>query len=141
MSRYARYRVTMLNVLSSDPREVDINSFMLCKARQGWRSNQTTVTDTKMIEVTKGFHMQYGVIAVESSTEVSSFVMQAFVLLAFTNFVFLSSPTCYRSRSQWLRGLRHELSSLARKLGSCVRIPLEAWMSVCVYFMFVLFCM
>jgi hypothetical protein len=35
--------------------------------------------------------------------------------------------------SQWLRGLRHELSSLARTLGSWVRIPLQAWMSVCVY--------
>jgi hypothetical protein len=38
-----------------------------------------------------------------------------------------------RSRSQWPRSLRHELSSLARTLGSWVRIPLEAWMSVCVY--------
>jgi hypothetical protein len=44
-------------------------------------------------------------------------------------------------RSQWPRGLRHELSSLARTLGSCVRVPLEAWMSVCVYSVFVLFCM
>jgi hypothetical protein len=41
-------------------------------------------------------------------------------------------------RSQWARGLRHELSSLARTLGSWVRIPLEAWMSVCVYSVFVL---
>jgi hypothetical protein len=37
------------------------------------------------------------------------------------------------SRSQWPRGLRHELSSLPRTLGSWVRIPLKAWMSVCVY--------
>jgi hypothetical protein len=36
-------------------------------------------------------------------------------------------------RSQWPRGLRHELSSLAQTLGSRVRISLEAWMSVCVY--------
>jgi hypothetical protein len=28
---------------------------------------------------------------------------------------------------------KHELSPLARTLGSWVRIPLEAWMSVCVY--------
>jgi hypothetical protein len=35
-------------------------------------------------------------------------------------------------RSQWPRGLRHELSSLARTLGSWVRILLGAWMSVCV---------
>jgi hypothetical protein len=34
------------------------------------------------------------------------------------------------SRSQWPRGLRHELSSLARTLGSWVRIPLKARMSV-----------
>jgi hypothetical protein len=31
-------------------------------------------------------------------------------------------------RSQWPRGLKHELSSLARTLGSWVRIPLRAWM-------------
>jgi hypothetical protein len=37
----------------------------------------------------------------------------------------------------WPRGLRHELSSLARTLGSWVRISLEAWMSVCVYSVFV----
>jgi hypothetical protein len=36
--------------------------------------------------------------------------------------------------------LRHELSSLARTLRSLVRIPLEAWTSVCVYSVFVLFC-
>jgi hypothetical protein len=32
------------------------------------------------------------------------------------------------------------LSSLARTLGSRVRIPLKVWMSVCVYSVFVLFC-
>jgi hypothetical protein len=36
-------------------------------------------------------------------------------------------------RSQWPRGLRHKLSSIARTLGSWVRMPLKAWMSVCVY--------
>jgi hypothetical protein len=34
---------------------------------------------------------------------------------------------------EWPRVLRHELSSPARRLGKWVRIPLEAWMSVCVY--------
>jgi hypothetical protein len=43
-------------------------------------------------------------------------------------------------QSQWSRGLRHELSSLARTLGSWVRIPLKASMSVYVYTMFVLLC-
>jgi hypothetical protein len=36
-------------------------------------------------------------------------------------------------RSQWPRGVRHELSSPAQTLASWVRIPLEAWMSVFVY--------
>jgi hypothetical protein len=36
--------------------------------------------------------------------------------------------------------LWHELPYLARKLESWVRIPLKAWMSVCVYSVFVLFC-
>jgi hypothetical protein len=36
-------------------------------------------------------------------------------------------------RSQWPRDLRHELTSLARTLRSRARIPLKAWMSVCVY--------
>jgi hypothetical protein len=35
---------------------------------------------------------------------------------------------------------KHELSSLAQTLGSWVRIPLEAWMSVCGYSVFVLSC-
>jgi hypothetical protein len=43
-------------------------------------------------------------------------------------------------RSQWPRGLRHELSSLARTLGSWVRIPPQAWMSVCVYSVCVVLC-
>jgi hypothetical protein len=41
---------------------------------------------------------------------------------------------------QWLLGVSHELSSLARALGSWVRIPLKEWMSVCVYSVFVLSC-
>jgi hypothetical protein len=49
----------------------------------------------------------------------------------------VSSIVVY-GRSQWPRGVRHQLSSLARTLGSWVRIPLEAWMSVCVYSVFVL---
>jgi hypothetical protein len=42
--------------------------------------------------------------------------------------------------SQWPCGLRLELSSLARTLGSCVRIPLKVWMYVCVLSVFVLSC-
>jgi hypothetical protein len=44
----------------------------------------------------------------------------------------------YRCRSQWPLGLRLELSSLAGTLGSCVRIPLEALMYVCVFSVFML---
>jgi hypothetical protein len=44
-------------------------------------------------------------------------------------------------RSKWPRGLRHKLSSPAPTLGSWVRILLEAWMSVCVYSVFMLSCM
>jgi hypothetical protein len=43
-------------------------------------------------------------------------------------------------RSQWPRGLRHVMSSSTQALGSWVRIPLEAWMSVQVYFVFVFSC-
>jgi hypothetical protein len=46
----------------------------------------------------------------------------------------------FAGRSQWPRGLRHELSSLARKLGPWVRILLKAWMFVWVYSVFVLSC-
>jgi hypothetical protein len=42
--------------------------------------------------------------------------------------------------SQWPRGLEHEMSSPAWTLGSWVRISLEAWMSVCVYSVFMLSC-
>jgi hypothetical protein len=43
-------------------------------------------------------------------------------------------------RSQWPRGLRHELSSPARALGSWVRIPLKECMCDCVSSVFVLSC-
>jgi hypothetical protein len=43
-------------------------------------------------------------------------------------------------RPQWPRGLRHELSALARTLRPWVRITLKAWMSVCVFSVFVLSC-
>jgi hypothetical protein len=36
------------------------------------------------------------------------------------------------------RGLENELSSPSRTLGSWCRIPLEVWLSVCVYYVFVL---
>jgi hypothetical protein len=36
-------------------------------------------------------------------------------------------------------GLRHELSLPAQTLRSWVRMPLEAWVSVCVYSVFVLY--
>jgi hypothetical protein len=42
------------------------------------------------------------------------------------------------SRSQWPRGLVHELSSPARTLGSWVRIPLMPWIFVYVYSVLVL---
>jgi hypothetical protein len=40
----------------------------------------------------------------------------------------------YTWRSQWPRRLRHELSSPARTLGSWVRIPLNTWMFVCLFY-------
>jgi hypothetical protein len=43
---------------------------------------------------------------------------------------------CISGRSHWPHGLRHELSSAAQTLVSWVQIPLETWMSVCVYFVF-----
>jgi hypothetical protein len=47
-------------------------------------------------------------------------------------------PYFNEGRSQWPRGLRYEMSSPALTLGSCIRISLKAWISVCVYFVFVL---
>jgi hypothetical protein len=44
------------------------------------------------------------------------------------------------SQSQCPLGLRYEPSSPAQTLGSWVRIPLEAWMSLCVCSVFMLFC-
>jgi hypothetical protein len=44
------------------------------------------------------------------------------------------------SRSQRPHDLRHEPSSPARTVGSWIRIPLNAWMSLCVYSVFVLSC-
>jgi hypothetical protein len=60
---------------------------------------------------------------------------QCKVLVSLKIFRKLSS---YFIRSQWPRGLRHELFSLAQTLGTWVSIPLEPWMSVCVCSLFVL---
>jgi hypothetical protein len=43
-------------------------------------------------------------------------------------------------RSQWPRGLRHEMPFPAQTLGSWVRIPLEAWIFVCFYSVCVVLC-
>jgi hypothetical protein len=48
--------------------------------------------------------------------------------------------TILKGPSQWARNLRHEPPSPAQTLRSWVRMPLEAWMFVCVYSVFVLFC-
>jgi hypothetical protein len=59
------------------------------------------------------------------------------LLKALGSIYFKYTKRCW---SQWPRGLRHELSSLAQTLGTWDRISLEACMSVCVYSIFVLSC-
>jgi hypothetical protein len=50
-------------------------------------------------------------------------------------------PLCKKeSYCYVLADLRHESSSPPRTLESWLRIPLEAWMSMCVYSVFVLSC-
>jgi hypothetical protein len=44
-------------------------------------------------------------------------------------------------RSQWRQGLKYEPCLPVRTLGSWTLIPLEAWMFVCVYSVFSLFCL
>jgi hypothetical protein len=55
----------------------------------------------------------------------------------FSSISYGNSALC---RSQWPSGLRHEISSPAQTLGSWVWIPLEGWMFVYVYSVFMLFC-
>jgi hypothetical protein len=62
------------------------------------------------------------------------YVLFLFVFIVFRRII------VFCSRSQWPRGLGHKLPSPARTLGSWVQIPLEAFMSVCVYSVFVLSC-
>jgi hypothetical protein len=62
------------------------------------------------------------------------------VLLGRSYCILCSGSTCKNCRSQRPRGLRHELPSLTRTLGSWVRIPLEAWMSVLCAFILCLCC-
>jgi hypothetical protein len=62
---------------------------------------------------------------------------QKFFPFVSLNFINTAIHECW---SRWPRGLRHKLSSFARTLVSWVRIPLEAWMSVCVYSTSVLSC-
>jgi hypothetical protein len=53
---------------------------------------------------------------------------------------FLYLTYIFHRRSQRPRGLRHELSSPAQTLKSWIRTSLKTRMSVCVYSVFVLFC-
>jgi hypothetical protein len=53
------------------------------------------------------------------------------------SFIIINS---WKRRSQWPRGLRNEMSSPAWILGFVGSNPLEAWMFVCVYSVFVLSC-
>jgi hypothetical protein len=53
-------------------------------------------------------------------------------------YVVLLRIAVVKCRSQWPLGLRQELPSLPRTVGSWVRIPLKAWISVCIYSVFVL---
>jgi hypothetical protein len=55
-------------------------------------------------------------------------------------FCFTPWTSVLLDRSQWPGGLRYELSSLPLTLELWVRIPLEAWMCMCVYSVFLLFC-
>jgi hypothetical protein len=58
----------------------------------------------------------------------NSVVQTMKVLTTYHSYVRMS-----RCRSQWSRGLTHELSSLVRTLGSWVRISVEACVSMCIY--------
>jgi hypothetical protein len=58
---------------------------------------------------------------------------------AYTGITLKCSDVLY-CQSQWPRRLSHGLCSRAQTLGSWVRIPLEAWMSVCIYSVFVRSC-
>jgi hypothetical protein len=60
-------------------------------------------------------------------------------LLTYTEW-FIYTSIIGHGWSQWPSGLKHEMSSPAWTLGSWVRIPLEAWMFVWVYSVFVLSC-
>jgi hypothetical protein len=75
---------------------------------------------------------------------------EIFLFMVITG-IFVAAHTLYFQttgcRSQWPKsksGLRPQSkdvpSSLARTLGSCVRFSLEAWVSVCVYSVFVMSC-
>jgi hypothetical protein len=60
------------------------------------------------------------------------------VFVVETYYIFYCEVELKFRRSQWTPSLRHELSSLARTLGSWVRIPLKAWVSA--FIMCLCFC-
>jgi hypothetical protein len=69
----------------------------------------------------------------------SRYVEPEILTAVFTKNYLLGFAVMQFGESEWSRRLRHELSSLARTLGSWVLIPIKAQMSVFVYSMFVLF--
>jgi hypothetical protein len=68
---------------------------------------------------------------------VSAYIWQILILRGTNKMYIARHILC---QPQWPSGLSHEESSLSQTLGSWVRIPLKAWISVCVYSVFVLFC-
>jgi hypothetical protein len=69
-------------------------------------------------------------------------IYNIWVIMMVIKIIITKSKLSIRSdgRSQRPRGLRHKMSWPAWTLGLWVRIPLDAWMSVCVYAVFVLSC-
>jgi hypothetical protein len=91
----------------------------------------TTVAVKQLVDVTV-----LGLICVEFFSGFNVYLnFRSWFMLCFVYMSYL----CW-CRSQWPRGLNHEPSSPAQTLGVWVRIPFEAWMSVCVYSVFVLSC-
>jgi hypothetical protein len=74
---------------------------------------------------------------VDESESIKSAVVGSVPLQDFPEHLFGAIRTW--SKFQWPHGLRHELSLPAQNVGSWVRIPLKAWMSVCVHHVFVMF--
>jgi hypothetical protein len=80
-----------------------------------------------LVAVIVSVFLNYTRLTTHLLASIPTYLPTTYIQITINAFIHTYTDTC---RSQWPRGLRHELSSLVLTLGSWVRISLKVCMSV-----------